>query len=45
VATGLDLVSQREIPGVAIRSERKADGLAAQITVTRDARFVKRFVL
>ena len=38
VATGLDLVSQREIPGVAIRSERKADGLAAQITVTRDAR-------
>ncbi|MGE5219139.1 MAG: SufD family Fe-S cluster assembly protein [Chloroflexota bacterium] len=38
VANGLDLLSQREIPGVAITSERKGDGLSTQITVERDAR-------
>ena len=38
VASGLDLLSQREIPGVTIRSERKGDGLAAQITIKRDAK-------
>jgi len=38
VASGLDLLSQREIPGVTIRSERKGDGLSTQITVKRDAK-------
>ncbi|HEY7559861.1 MAG TPA: SufD family Fe-S cluster assembly protein [Candidatus Binatia bacterium] len=38
VASGLELLSQREIPGVAIRSERKADGLSTQITVKQHAR-------
>ena len=37
VASGLDLLSQQEIPGVIIRSERKADVLATQITVKREA--------
>lgn len=41
VASGLDLLSQRDIPGVTIRSDRKSDCLAAQITVKRDAR-IKR---
>jgi Fe-S cluster assembly scaffold protein SufB len=38
VASGLDLLSQREIRGVTIRSERKEDCLSAQITVKRDAK-------
>jgi hypothetical protein len=38
VASGLDLLSQQEIPGVIIRSERKADGLATRITVKREAK-------
>jgi len=38
VVTGLDLVSQRFIPGVDIRNEKTADGLAAQITVKQDAK-------
>jgi hypothetical protein len=38
VASGLDLLSQQEIPGVTIRSERKADGLATHITVKREAK-------
>ena len=42
VASGLDLLSQREIPGVTIRSERKGDGLSTQITVKRDAKIESR---
>ena len=38
VVSGLDLVSQRAIPGVDIRNEKTADGLVAQITVKRDAK-------
>jgi hypothetical protein len=38
VASGRDLLSQQEIPGVIISSESKADGLATQITVKRDAK-------
>ena len=38
VASGLDLLSQREIPGVTIRSERIGDRLTAQITVKQSAK-------
>lgn len=38
VAVGLDLVSQRVIPGVDIRNEKTADGLVAQIKVKQDAK-------
>lgn len=37
-ASGLDLLSQREIPGVTIRSERIGDRLTAQITVKQSAK-------
>jgi Fe-S cluster assembly scaffold protein SufB len=37
VVSGLDLVSQRVIPGVEFSNEKTADGLVAQITVKRDA--------
>jgi Fe-S cluster assembly scaffold protein SufB len=40
VASGLDVLSQQEIPGLIIRSERKADGLATRITVKREAKIV-----
>ena len=38
VASGINLISQQEIPGLIIRSERKAEALATSITVKREAK-------